>query len=101
MRTLRIAGAALAVFLPLAGATHATCSYCGSGSYGSCPYGRVHKHTDYGADRCMYCGSSSHGSCNYSPHGKHEHGYGHGKCRFCGSGSFGSCNYSPSGVHEH
>ena len=101
MTSSRPIAAVLALFVLIAGAAYATCSFCGSGSYGSCPYGKVHKHTDYGADRCMYCGSSSYGSCNYAPHGKHEHGYGQGQCRFCGSSSFGSCNYSPSRIHEH
>ncbi|MBP5787958.1 MAG: hypothetical protein J6Y19_09120 [Kiritimatiellae bacterium] len=93
--------AALAAFLSLAGVADATCSYCGSSGYGACPYGKVHKHTDYGAEKCMYCGSSSYGSCSFAPHGKHEHGYGRGKCRFCGSASFGSCGYAPEGRHEH
>lgn len=91
--------AALAFAFP-SGAS-ATCSYCGSSGYGSCPYAKFHKHTDAGADKCMFCGSSSYGSCSLSPHGKHEHGFGHGKCRFCGSSSFGSCSYSPGGHHEH
>lgn len=99
-RTLPIA-VALFLSLLLAGAAHATCSFCGSSSYGSCPYAKSHKHTDYGADKCMYCGSSSFGSCSLAPHGKHEHGYGRGKCRFCGSSSFGSCSMSPGGHHEH
>ena len=97
----RLIVAAMGLFLALAGAVQGTCSFCGSGGYGSCPYGKVHKHTDYGAEKCMYCGSSGYGSCSISPHGKHEHGYGRGKCRFCGSAAFGTCGYSPSGVHEH
>lgn len=101
MISSRLIAVALSVFVLIAGAACATCSYCGSSGFGSCSYGKVHKHTDYGADRCMYCGSSAHGSCSYSPHGKHEHGYGQGRCRFCGSASFGSCGYSPSGIHEH
>ena len=91
--------AALAFALP--SAASATCSYCGSSGYGSCPYAKCHKHTDFGADMCMFCGSSSYGSCSLSPHGKHEHGFGRGKCRFCGSPSFGSCPFSPGGHHEH
>ena len=66
----------LVLFLSLAGVAYATCSWCGSSSYGSCPYAKSHKHTDCGADKCMFCGSSSYGSCSLSPHGKHEHGIG-------------------------
>ena len=91
----------LALSLPLAGAAYATCSFCGSSGYGSCSYAKVHKHTDYGADKCMFCGSSSYGSCSLAPHGKHEHGTGQGKCRFCGSSAFGSCSLSPGRYHEH
>ena len=101
MKRFHLIAAAFVLSLSLAGAAWATCSYCGSSGYGACPYGKVHKHTDCGADRCMFCGSSSYASCSQSPHGKHEHGYGHGKCRFCGSSSFGSCSLSPSGHHEH
>lgn len=101
MRTFRLTTGAVAFCLLFAGAAWGTCSFCGSGSYGSCAYGKVHKHTDSGADKCMYCGSSAYGTCSLAPHGKHEHGFGQGKCRFCGSSSFGSCGLSPSGVHEH
>ena len=97
----RLIAIMLAISLPLAGEAYATCSYCGSSGYGSCPYAKVHKHTDCGADKCMFCGSSSYGSCNLVPHGKHEHGTGQGKCRFCGSSSFGSCSLSPGRWHEH
>jgi hypothetical protein len=96
---------ALLLAVALAGAlpsgAGATCSYCGASGYGSCPYAKVHKHTDSGGDKCMFCGSSSYGSCALSPHGKHEHGFGGGKCRFCGSSSFGSCPSAPGGHHEH
>ena len=51
MKRFRLIAAVLALFLSLAGVAYATCSYCGSSSYGSCPYAKVHKHTDYGADK--------------------------------------------------
>ena len=101
MTSFRHLIAVLALFLTLAGVAYATCSFCGSSGYGSCPYAKVHKHTDYGADKCMFCGSSGYGSCSLSPHGKHEHGFGGGKCRFCGSSAFGSCSLAPGGHHEH
>jgi len=91
----------LFLLLLSAGTAWATCSFCGSSSFGSCPYAKSHKHTDAGAGQCMYCGSSSFGSCSLSPHGKHEHGFSRGKCRFCGSSSYGACSLSPSGHHEH
>lgn len=101
MTPIRHLVAVLVLALPFAGAAYATCSWCGSSSYGSCPYAKSHKHTDCGADKCMFCGSSSYGSCSLSPHGKHEHATGQNKCRFCGSTSFGSCSLSPCGHHEH
>ena len=59
MTAFRLVVFGLALALTPAGAAWGTCSFCGSGSYGSCPYGRVHKHTDSGAAKCMYCGSSA------------------------------------------
>ena len=73
MKRTRPTAAAVLLFLLFAVAAEATCSYCGSSSYGSCPRAKSHKHTDYGADKCMYCGSSSFGSCSMSPGGHHEH----------------------------
>lgn len=101
MRAYRLVVFGLVLALASAGVAWGTCSFCGSSGYGTCPYGRVHKHTDCGGEKCMYCGSSGYGTCSQAPHGKHEHGFGQGKCRFCGSSSFGSCGYSPSGIHEH